>query len=101
MDEQAVPLALGYFGLLVPAAIGFWWTDDWLYNKRGAARHWLYAVVLLVPVVILAFLFREAYPRGTFFAATLLPLLGCAVGAVLGAMFGQFFEHPKQEDKTS
>ena len=100
MDEQTGLFLIGYVGLLLPAGVGFFWMGDLLYSKKNVTRHWLYAAALLVLMASVAFFFRGGSPQGTFFAV-LLPLPGCAVGAMLGGIFGQFFpENHQQEDKT-
>ena len=101
MNEQAVPWVIGY-GLLLSAAVGFFWMENWLYSKKDATRHWLYATTLLVLTALVAAFFSwgGSPSRGVFFA-TLLPLSGCAVGAILGGMFGQFFPENRQDGETS
>ncbi|HEY4524076.1 MAG TPA: hypothetical protein VJK04_04390 [Candidatus Paceibacterota bacterium] len=99
MDEQTGLFLIGYMGLLLPAGIGFFWMESWLYSKKKVTRHWLYATTLLVPMVSMVLFFRGGSSRGTFFAV-LLPPLACAVGAALGGIFGQFFhENHQQKDK--
>jgi len=100
MDEQMRLFLLGYVGFLLPASVGFFWMENWLYSKKKITRHWLYVGVLLVLMAMMAFFFRGEFPRRTFFAI-LLPLPACAVGAVLGGSFGQFFPENRQEDTTS
>ena len=102
MDEQTGSFLIGYIGLMLPAVVGFFWMEKWLYSKKKVTRHWLYATALLILMVSVAFFFQGGPPGGTFFAV-LLPLPGCAVGATLGGIFGQFFpenHQPQQEDKT-
>ena len=100
MDEQTGLFLIGYLGLLLPAGVGFFWMENWLYIKKETTRHWLYVAILLSLMAIVAFSFREGPARSTFFA-TLLPLPGCGVGAMLGGIFGQFFpENHQEEDKT-
>ena len=99
MDEQTGSLLIGYIGLL-SVIVGFFWMENWLYSKKKVARHWLYAVALLVLMVSVVFFLREGSPRGIFFTMLLL-ISACVVGAILGGIFGQFFhENPQQEDKT-
>ena len=95
MNEQTGLFLIGYLGLLLPAGVGFFWMENWLYSKKGATRHWVYVVALALMAIVVAFSFREGPARSIFFA-TLLPLPGCGVGAMLGGIFGQFFpeNHP-------
>ncbi len=102
MDEQTGSFSIGYVyvGLLLPALVGFFWVENWLYSKKKVTRHWLYAATLLVLMAMVAFFFRGGSPRGTFLAMS-LPLPACVVGAMLGGIFGQFFpENHQKEEKT-
>ncbi len=101
MDQQTGLFLIGYLGLLLPAVVGFFWTERWLYGKKDATRHWLYVSALLVLMASVAFFFQGGSAQGTFFAV-LLTLSGSAIGAVLGGIFGQFFvENHQQKNRTN